>query len=80
MLIGRIVEKQRLETVSQSTEAEFVVIYGRRRVGKTYLIRQFFKEKSCMFFQATGLQNGNLKKQLENFVAALLETFTSNVW
>lgn len=79
MLIGRFVEKQRLKSVFLSTEAEFVVIYGRRRVGKTYLIRQFFAEQPCVFFQATGLQKGNLKKQLENFAASLSETFTSNV-
>ena len=79
MLVGRNVEIQRLNRAFLSTEAEFVVIYGRRRVGKTYLIRQFFTEQPCLFFQATGLQKGNLKKQLENFAFALSETFTNNV-
>lgn len=78
MLVCRNVEKQRLKTAFLSNEAEFVVIYGRRRVGKTFLIRQFFTEQSCVFFQATGLQKGNLTKQLENFTIALSETFTNN--
>ncbi len=79
MLTGRELELQRLEKVFQSTEAEFTVLYGRRRVGKTYLIRYFFGEKNCQFFQATGLQGGALKKQLSHFAESLSETFTHRV-
>jgi AAA+ ATPase superfamily predicted ATPase len=42
MLIGRTPEIKRLEKVYRSKEAEFVVLYGRRRVGKTFLIKHFF--------------------------------------
>lgn len=79
MLIGRTPEIQRLEKVHRSKEAEFIVLYGRRRIGKTFLIREFFKQKDAQFFQATGLQKGSLKKQLNHFATALSETFTHNV-
>ncbi len=79
MIIGRIPEIHRLNKVYQSREAEFVVIYGRRRVGKTFLIRQFFEKKDCQFFKATGLQKGALKKQLFHFAEGLSETFMHGI-
>lgn len=80
MLIGRTVEIQRLEKVFQSAEAEFVVLYGRRRIGKTFLIRQFFEQKQgCRFFQVTGLQKGSLKKQLAHFAESLSESFAQGI-
>jgi len=42
MIIGRSLELKQLEKIYRSREAEFAVVYGRRRVGKTYLIREFF--------------------------------------
>lgn len=79
MLVGREVEIKRLEKVYQSKEAEFVVLFGRRRIGKTYLIRQFFKQNDCLYFQATGLQKGSLKKQLSHFAESLAETFSHGI-
>lgn len=79
MLVGRELEIQRLEKAYQSSEAEFIVLYGRRRVGKTYLIRQFFQHKKCQFFQSTGLQKGTIKKQLAHFAESLSEKFTHGV-
>lgn len=79
MIIGRTVEIQRLNRVFTSNEAEFVVLYGRRRVGKTFLIREFFEKQNCIFFQTTGLQKGNLKKQLAHFADSLSELFTQGV-
>lgn len=79
MLVGRETEIRRLEKVYRSTEAEFVVLYGRRRIGKTYLIRQFFKQNECQFFQVTGLQKGSLQKQLAHFAESLSETFTHGI-
>ena len=52
MLIGRKREIETLKKYYESTEAEFLVVYGRRRVGKTYLIRQYFNDN--FFFYATG--------------------------
>ena len=78
-MIGRKPEIQRLEKVYSSKEAEFVVLYGRRRIGKTFLIRQFFKNKKGVFFQVTGLQKGSLKSQLTHFAESMSETFTHGV-
>lgn len=75
MIVGRKVEQQNLERIYRAKEAEFVVIYGRRRVGKTYLIKQFFTQKKCVFFQVTGSQNGNMKKQLAHFTDRVSEVF-----
>lgn len=78
MIIGRVEEQMMLNRAYGSNEPEFVVVYGRRRVGKTYLIREFFTTKKCQFFHATGLQKGSLKKQLKKFSDSLSETFFDN--
>ena len=50
--IGRRRELESLETAYQ-TDGGFVVIYGRRRVGKTTLIKEFIKDKLAFYFLAT---------------------------
>ncbi len=77
-IVGRKEEQKKLNKTYLSKEAEFIVIYGRRRVGKTYLIREFFKSKKCTLFHATGLQKGTMGKQLKKFSEALSETFYDN--
>lgn len=79
MIIGRRKEKKLLDRVYHSKEAEFLVVYGRRRVGKTYLIREFFSSKKCKLLHATGLKKGTQKKQLKKFAEAISETFLDNV-
>ncbi len=74
-IIGRKTEIQLLQKVLSSNEAEFVALYGRRRVGKTYLIREFFQNASCVFFEATGQKDGSLKAQLLNFTESISKTF-----
>jgi AAA+ ATPase superfamily predicted ATPase len=49
---GRNAEMERLGEMYRSDKFEFAVIYGRRRVGKTTLIREFVKDKKCVFFAA----------------------------
>ncbi len=75
MIIGRKREKERLERAYLSSEAQFITVYGRRRVGKTFLIREFFSEKDCVFMHVTGKQGGLLKDQLQVFARALSRTF-----
>ncbi|MDF1760674.1 MAG: ATP-binding protein [Coxiellaceae bacterium] len=70
-IVGRLLETSALEQIFSSPEAELVAVYGRRRVGKTYLIRQFFKQKSTPLFQLTGIHNANLKTQLNEFTKEL---------
>ncbi len=44
-IIGRIKEKEALSKALDSTNAEFIAVYGRRRVGKTYLIEEYCGKK-----------------------------------
>ncbi len=74
MIIGRKQEIKILKKVYDSKDAEFIALYGRRRIGKTFLIRQMFsKEKN--YFELVGLKDGPLKEQLKNFTEALSQTF-----
>jgi len=68
-IIGRKREITQLNKVVSSKNAEFAVIYGRRRVGKTYLIREYFNQ--TFDFELTGLANANTSQQLVNFHTAL---------
>jgi uncharacterized protein len=70
-LTGRVEEIEILEKVKSSNKSEFVAVYGRRRVGKTYLIKQFFQEKFTFYF--TGMANANTSLQLGNFTSAYRE-------
>jgi uncharacterized protein len=64
-LLGRIKEQERLETIVKSKKSEFVALFGRRRVGKTFLIKEFFHYKFS--FYITGLANADTHQQLFNF-------------
>ena len=44
-IIGRKEEQKTLQDCYESNKPEFVAVYGRRRIGKTFLVKQFFKEK-----------------------------------
>ncbi|WDF76118.1 ATP-binding protein [Mucilaginibacter sp. KACC 22773] len=73
-IIGRVIEKQLLEQTLKSDEAELIAMYGRRRVGKTYLIRKTFQKQ--LIFEFSGVHNAPLKEQLTNFrntIAPLLK-------
>ena len=54
----------------RSEKSEFVAVYGRRRVGKTFLIKEFFG--NSFSFYISGMANATKKEQLENFHATLL--------
>jgi hypothetical protein len=68
-IIGRKEELEVLKTAAASKEAELVALYGRRRIGKTYLIRNFYQDQ--IVFELTGLHNGSLRDQLLLFSKAL---------
>ena len=75
-MVGRKKEIAELEKLYGSKKAELVAIYGRRRVGKTYLVNQFFSDR--FFFKHAGLapeesDSGNeLSRQLDQFYLNLL--------
>ncbi len=69
ILVGRKVEQETLHQIVESNEAEFVVVYGRRRVGKTFLVNNYFKDNYA--FKLTGLAKKSKSEQLANFATAL---------
>lgn len=75
-LIGRKKEIQKLQDYATSRKSEFIAVYGRRRVGKTYLVREVFAEQ--LAFQITGLNDVNTQEQLTHFHAALISQKTKN--
>ena len=64
-IIGRKYEQQLVKERCQSGKAELVAIYGRRRVGKTYLVRQMFNNQFAFAF--TGMYEVGRVVQLEHF-------------
>lgn len=70
MIIGRKKEQQELLGLLQKEESQFCAVYGRRRVGKTYLIRETFNYQFC--FQHTGVAKGTLRQQLTAFRNSLV--------
>lgn len=69
VVIGRLEEQQKLREIYLSGDPELVAVYGRRRIGKTFLIRNFFEKELC--FEFSGLHNAPLPQQLEAFALAL---------
>lgn len=67
--IGREKEIAELQKCVGSDKSEFVVIYGRRRIGKTFLVRTFFNDAYTFYF--VGSRNDSTKAQLEHFSKAL---------
>ncbi|MCL2768471.1 MAG: ATP-binding protein, partial [Synergistaceae bacterium] len=75
-IIGRDKEKSALKSYYESGVPEFLVVYGRRRIGKTYLIREYFGGK--FDFCVTGLANGKKEDQLKAWNIALKGNFSGS--
>ena len=69
-IIGREDEFEKLTDYMESGKSEFIALYGRRRVGKTFLIRSFFKDR--FDFYATGVIDGSKETEMEAFHNALV--------
>jgi hypothetical protein len=70
-LIGRKQEQTDLQGIFHSGRPEFVALYGRRRVGKTFLVRSLFEKDFA--FHVTALLENDTRMQLQNFAEALAE-------
>ena len=68
-IVGRQNEIDQLNRILNSKKSEFLAVYGRRRVGKTFLIREYFNYS--FNFQISGLANANTEQQLFNFDTTL---------
>ena len=73
LLIGRQKEQKALMEYIDSGRSEFIAVYGRRRVGKTYLVRRTIADKAC--FSITGMENVGLDEQLMNFYLSLRKVY-----
>lgn len=64
-IIGRVKQRQLFQEILDGSKSEFMAFFGRRRIGKTFLIREFFDGE--FDFQLTGLANADTSQQLFNF-------------
>lgn len=75
-IVGRKQEQKILDKIWRSKSPELVAIYGRRRVGKTFLVREFFS--SCnRYFELAGKKDTSISDQLKNFAESFSKTFYS---
>lgn len=77
-IIGRKKEQKLLHSLYERDDPDFIAVYGRRRVGKTYLIRNFFSRLPCIYFEITGLKDGVRKEQIHLFTEKLDKIFSTN--
>lgn len=82
-MIGRNNELKEIETLYNSNKFEFLVLYGRRRIGKTTLLTDFAKKHNCFYFLA---QEKNTILSIKEFMALIKDYFnmeympTANDW
>jgi uncharacterized protein len=76
-IIGRAAETALLKDALDSPRAELIAVYGRRRVGKTFLIQQVYQNRIVLEF--TGLNRVNIGQQLENFGLTVQTAFRHNL-
>src|SRR6187399_971443 len=77
VLVGREAEIDIMERLLKSKEPELLAIYGRRRVGKTFLIRTYYQDH--IVFSCTGEDKARKQVQLGNFAGQLRHYFTPEV-
>lgn len=73
-IIGREREVALLKKQLASKEPQLIAVYGRRRIGKTHLIREFYRDKG-VYIQFTGVQDGSMAEQLANLHDELCSLF-----
>ena len=76
-IIGRERERRILARCESSDKPEFVAVYGRRRVGKTFLIAEHFGNKFT--FSVTGISGGAMKEQLNEYRRSLGKHYKGDV-
>ena len=77
LLIGREEETRLLKEYLDSPKSEFIAVYGRRRVGKTFMVRQVIGDKARFSF--TGMENADMQDQLTNFYLSLQKVYPAAV-
>lgn len=72
-IIGRKKELEQLSSIYNSNKAELVAVYGRRRIGKTYLVKSFFNDN--FDYYATGIFEGSKQDELDAFCDMLRQNY-----
>lgn len=72
-LVGREFESSKMLNFLESKESELLAVIGRRRVGKTFLIKKIYQNE--LIFHITGLQDVSKKLQIQNFIEARNDFF-----
>ena len=78
-IVNRKEEQYVLKQMLDSAKPEFLALYGRRRVGKSFLIKEFFKNKRVIFFVATGSKEGGMQEQIRHFTTQISKVFYNGV-
>lgn len=78
-LVSRKYEQSVLKNAVTSGRSEFIALYGRRRIGKTFLINEYFKNYD-LYLEFTGTKDGSAKSQLKNFSRAIGSKNTFSDW
>ena len=76
-VISRYEEIEILNEIYNSNKPELLALYGRRRVGKTFLIREFFRSKKAIFLNITGAKDAPMSEQIAHFTKQVGSIFYS---
>lgn len=76
MFIGRENELSLIEDLYRKKEGKIIVIYGRRRIGKSVLIHHYIKNKPHLYID--GLEGEHTPKQIENFINQIAHQLNKN--
>ena len=71
-MIGRVLERKSLMRAVESDESQFVAVYGRRRIGKTYLVRETLGKMFC--FEHSGIFGETFAGELSAFRDSLIDS------
>lgn len=74
-LSGRVEERATLARLVASPKAELLALYGRRRVGKTFLVRRFFRDAPVVMFEMVGRFGASVEQHLQIFAESLSRAF-----
>lgn len=80
MFVGRDRELKKLETLYEQREFQFVIFYGRRRVGKTTLMNEFLKDKKSVYYMAVeGTKSENLAASYPA-ISSMIQSHIDHCW
>lgn len=74
-IVGRRPELKLLDAIWRSKRPELIAVYGRRRVGKTHLCREYFSSRADVWFELTGQRDASVATQLHHFRLELQRAF-----